>query len=266
MQCPKCFKILNKENNSYKCSNNHCYDISKEGYINLLLSKTNAGDNKELIDGRINFLSNDFYYPLVQEIIQILNNYYSNSSFNLCDCGCGIGYYSKHLINSLKNINLYGIDISKDAIKYAAKNDKKSHYIVASNQHIPFENDYFNTLLHIFSPIFEDEAFRVIKNDGLLIIVSPGKEHLFELKQQLYTNPYYNKIEEENFKFFERKISKNLQYKIQVNLTQFHDLIKMTPYYYKTKKEDIEKINFNDTLEITIDFIISVLSPHKKQA
>ena len=64
MQCPKCFNKLIRENNSYKCMNNHCYDISKEGYINLLLSKTNAGDNKDLIEGRINFLSKDFYYPL----------------------------------------------------------------------------------------------------------------------------------------------------------------------------------------------------------
>ena len=47
MQCPKCFKPLNKENNSYKCQNNHCYDISKEGYINLETLVANLGSAKE---------------------------------------------------------------------------------------------------------------------------------------------------------------------------------------------------------------------------
>lgn len=264
MQCPKCFNQLIKENNSYKCMNKHCYDISKEGYINLLLSKTNAGDNKDLIEGRINFLSKDFYYPLVNKIVEILNEKFNDSSFNLCDCGCGIGYYSKKINEANNNADLYGIDISKDAIKYAAKNDKKSLYVVASNQHIPFENNYFDVLLHIFSPIFEDEAYRIIKTNGILIVVTPGKEHLYELKQKLYSNPYYNKIEDQNYKFFTNKITTNLNYQISLNLSDFHNLIKMTPYYYKTKKEDIEKIKFEGSTSVTVDFIISIFLPHKK--
>ena len=51
--------------------------------------------------------------------------------------------------------------------------------------------------IHIFSPIFIEEAKRIIKDDGILIIVSPGKKHLYELKELLYSSPYYNKIEEE---------------------------------------------------------------------
>lgn len=261
MLCPKCFKELNKVNKSYVCVNNHTYDISKEGYVNLLLSKTNAGDNKELIDGRINFLNKNYYKPLSNEIISILDNKFKNNPFSLCDCGCGIGYYSKNLKTYFKKIDLYGCDISKDAIKYAAKHDNNSLYIVSSNQKIPFENNFFDCLIHIFSPIFEEEAKRILKNEGILILVTPGKEHLYELKQMLYSNPYYNKVEEQNFVNFIKTDEINLKYSININLEDFHNLIKMTPYYYKTKKEDIFKVNFKEQITITIDFIISLYNP-----
>lgn len=261
MICPKCFKKLTKINKSFICNNNHTYDISKEGYINLLLSKTNAGDNRELIEGRINFLNKNFYKPLADEIISILINRFKTNPFKLCDCGCGIGYYSKLFQKNLSNIELVGTDISKDAIKYAAKNDKTSTYIVSSNQKIPFENNYFDCLIHIFSPTFEKEAYRLLQKEGFLIIVSPGKEHLYELKQQLYSDPYYNKIEDNKCNLFSNILTKNLKYKINVTCDDFHNLIKMTPYYYKTKKEDINKIIFEDSLSITIDFIIHVFKP-----
>ena len=34
--CPVCKQQLNKENKSYKCDSNHCFDMAKEGYVNLL--------------------------------------------------------------------------------------------------------------------------------------------------------------------------------------------------------------------------------------
>lgn len=38
LACPKCHQQLHLENKTLKCENNHCYDISKRGYINLLLT------------------------------------------------------------------------------------------------------------------------------------------------------------------------------------------------------------------------------------
>mgnify|MGYP002227234967 FL=1 len=51
LACPKCHQQLHLENKTLKCENNHCYDISKRGYINLLLNPdkatNNPGDSKE---------------------------------------------------------------------------------------------------------------------------------------------------------------------------------------------------------------------------
>ena len=38
--CPVCKKILYKEDCSYRCENGHCFDIAKEGYLNLNLKNS----------------------------------------------------------------------------------------------------------------------------------------------------------------------------------------------------------------------------------
>ena len=61
MICPNCKQKLQKIDNSYKCINNHSFDISKQGYVNLLLNTSNSGDNKEMINARSIFLQKGYY-------------------------------------------------------------------------------------------------------------------------------------------------------------------------------------------------------------
>ena len=74
--CPKCKEKLVKIENSYKCLNNHSFDISKEGYVNLLLSKSNAGDNDLLIKSRHNFLNKGYYEDLAHKLKEIILQQY----------------------------------------------------------------------------------------------------------------------------------------------------------------------------------------------
>ena len=61
LACPKCHQPLILDGKTYKCQNNHCYDIAKSQYINLLLnpdkSTNNPGDNKESLMCRKNYLN-----------------------------------------------------------------------------------------------------------------------------------------------------------------------------------------------------------------
>ena len=64
-KCPVCNSSLSLVNKSYKCKNNHSYDLSKKGYVNLILANQghslNEGDSKEMIDSRRKFLQGEFY-------------------------------------------------------------------------------------------------------------------------------------------------------------------------------------------------------------
>ena len=72
MICPVCGKQLNKVLNTYRCLNNHCFDVSKEGYVNLLLNSKHSGDNKEMIRSRSLFLNKGYFEKLRQETIEVI--------------------------------------------------------------------------------------------------------------------------------------------------------------------------------------------------
>ena len=96
--CPKCGENLVAGENSLVCKNNHCYDIAKEGYVNLLLAnmkKTKMpGDDKLMVQARKTFLDKDYYGKLKTEINKAILDYQPKI---LLDAGCGTGYYSNNL-------------------------------------------------------------------------------------------------------------------------------------------------------------------------
>ena len=61
LYCPHCKNELNQANNTLKCINNHSYDISKKGFVNLLLANQhhsdNSGDEKGMILSRVIFIN-----------------------------------------------------------------------------------------------------------------------------------------------------------------------------------------------------------------
>ena len=262
MLCPKCRETLLKHSTAYSCLNGHSFDIAKEGYANLLLpNKKNSqfpGDNKEMVSARVAFLGKGYYEPLADTIGNLISDMGKRLE-NVLDAGCGVGYYSTHLKNLLKNrINLIGIDISKFAIQKAAKKDKDSSYFVGSIFDLPIENNSQDIILNIFSPKASEEFKRVLKDDGCIIQVMPGKRHLYELKKLLYGDSTYENDNEFDYDGFKLEKSKELTYTINVNQEDLMHVFSMTPYLYKTKLEDIEKLKLVNSIDITIDFIIMI--------
>ena len=78
--CPVCGKNLNKCDNAYKCGENHSFDLSKSGYVNLLLSKhigkTVHGDNKLMVKARRDFLDKGYYSGLKDLLCTMAAKYF----------------------------------------------------------------------------------------------------------------------------------------------------------------------------------------------
>ena len=47
--CPVCGKILFIEQKNYKCENGHCFDIAKQGYVNLLPAELPGADESPTV-------------------------------------------------------------------------------------------------------------------------------------------------------------------------------------------------------------------------
>ena len=270
--CPVCKENLIKDvlNKMYKCENNHTYDIAKEGYVNLLISNQkrskNPGDSKEMVLARVEFLSKGYYGLLSDKINQMIVeslNKDNNDKFNIMDLGCGEGYYLTNLKNYMdeKNIkaNYYGMDVSKEAVKYASKTNKDCVWAVGNNFHIPAENKSIDCILSVFSPIDIDECNRVLKDDGVFVRVLPRTNHLIQLRNIIYSEVHLNeKVYKANDEENEYIKESNVTIDINLNKEEIISLLKMTPHYWKSTAENKEKLDSYESLDITIDMRIGV--------
>lgn len=254
MICPNCGKKLYKNEKTYKCENNHSYDISKQGYINLLLNSKNSGDNKEMINSRHQFLNKGYFDQLLKSICDIIKPLNID---NILDIGCGEGYYDRGIKQNL-DVNITGLDISKEACLKAAKLSKDILYVVGSSNKLPFENNEFDLLLNIFAPHDEEEFSRVC--DKYILKVIPNKEHLIELKELLYDEVVIKEEKKLSFEKFEEIKYEHVKYQVVVD--DLFELFKMTPYFYKTNY-DMKLFEENKNVLMTCDFSIILYKKNK---
>ena len=250
--CPVCSGRLFKLSASLKCMNGHSFDISKEGYVNLLMSNAKGkrhGDDKLMVKSRKEFLDKGYYAPLREAVAKILG-----SGKTVLDSGCGEGYYT----SAFEEDNLVlGIDISKDALKFASKRCIKSKFAVASISDIPLPDSSIDAVVNIFAPDSKEEFLRVLKKDGRYITVTPMENHLLNLKKTIYEKPYLNPKPQISREDFELISSTEIRYEIDLETNQdIVSLFKMTPYYYKTSKEDQQKVDNIARLKTEVEFLI----------
>lgn len=256
--CPKCHKKLKKTGKSLFCENGHCFDIARNNYINLLLCNKKKskfpGDDKTMISARNNFLEKGYFEKLRKAIEQIVDD---EKPTYILDAGCGTGYYSHNLE---QKYNVVAIDISKEAIHFTAKNNKNSLSIVSSIYELPLKDCCIDLILNIFAPKPKEEFKRILKNNGVIVEVVPGKEHLKELKEIMFGDDTVSNKEKFAFSDFKLKSSNKLKYSVKIiENDDVINLIKMTPYYYTGGRQNEDKFNQIKSLDVTFDFIINVL-------
>ena len=185
--CPLCQHPLTSNANGVGCPSRHQFDRAKEGYVNLLpvqhKNSKNPGDNPAMIAARRHFLTAGHYQPLANAIEQLLPR---EGVHTLLDIGCGEGYYSQFISQHRPNCLIYGIDISKAAVKAAAKSAPGQHFAVASAYQLPLADASMDAMLRVYAPSDDQQMHRVLKPGGYLLTVTPAPEHLLQFKQRVY--------------------------------------------------------------------------------
>jgi 23S rRNA (guanine745-N1)-methyltransferase len=270
LKCPVCNLALKKQEKQYVCLNNHSYDIASKGHINLLLANQkntkDPGDGKEMMEGRRDFLNKGYYHKFSEALNQVIISNINGNHTNILDAGCGEGYFLWRLKeaiygneSNIKDSNFFGVDISKAAVTYAAKRDKKINFIVGSNFNLPIMSNTIDIIIRNFAPSDESELKRVLKNNGKLVVVTPGVQHLYGLKELLYVNARKHEEKETIFEGF--RLIQRTAVKYNINLEYSEDiksLITMTPYYWTFDNSMREKAYETSKLSTELDFNISV--------
>lgn len=252
--CPVCGKPLYRSDKTMRCENNHSYDISSKGYVNLLgPGKSARGDDADMVAARRRFLNSGNYDALRCGICEELSTIEFET---LLDAGCGEGYYTKRICDEFEAAKIYGLDISKKAAEKASALCKTANICVASAYRMPYADNSFDCILNVFSPLAADEYKRVLKKDGRFIMAAPLPEHLSELKRIVYDSVNIKSMKDTDMEGFRLVSQKQTLYKMQLDTQLLKDLFTMTPYYHKTSFEDKAKLDDVDNLTVTAAFII----------
>lgn len=236
--CPLCQHALVLKDRAYLCAQQHQFDVSKEGYVNLLpvqhKRSKDPGDNKAMMQARFQFLSAGHYQPMRDALGETLKTLLTKiPTPQLLDLGCGEGYYTHHLKNVLHNASLFGLDISKIMIQSAAKRHADCHFLVASSQRLPFSDTQFDAVIRIFAPCHAKELTRTIKDHGIMVTVTPGPQHLYQLKEQIYQQVHLHDIPVETLPHFELESEQDIAYPMTLSAEQATLLLQMTPFAWR---------------------------------
>jgi methionine biosynthesis protein MetW len=97
----------------------------------------------------------------------------------LLDVGCGEGSFIIQVREKFEEV--YGVDISDDAVELSLKNDITAKKANLNNEPLPFPDNYFDAVVtldvieHVFDPVFFlDEVRRVLAPGGYTIISTPN--------------------------------------------------------------------------------------------
>lgn len=263
-KCPVCDGFMQHREHCWSCNKGHSFDVARSGYVNLLpvqrKRSKNPGDNPLMMRARRSFLDKGFYQPLRQSLEEIVLRY-GNAGGVLLDAGCGEGYYTEGAAKALEEagaaMQIYGVDISKYAVDAAAKRCAGGRFAVGSVFHLPVADRCCDLLLTIFAPYCGKEFQRVLKKGSTMVMVIPGRMHLWGLKEAVYDTPYPNVVHDyplEGFAFLQADyVDSVLEL---TNPADIQNLFQMTPYYYKTGREEHARLERLETLTTQISFEI----------
>jgi 23S rRNA (guanine745-N1)-methyltransferase len=273
LQCPVCRSPLLNAPDGFQCSNNHAFDMAREGYVNLLLAhqknSKQPGDSKEMIRSRTRFLELGLYNRIsdgvnsaVAACLPVQGN---EGMFTILDAGCGEGFYLARLKTFLggksatpAEFEYYGVDISKFGVRRAAKRDRTINWFVAGIRNLPFAGSSLDVIVNVFSPIDVEEFWRVLRQDGMLVTVTPGPQHLNGLRKVIYAKDARehaaSTITREAGSRFSLSSEERITYLVELqNREAIMDLLAMTPYYWNIDRATMARVEALDRLALDVD-------------
>ena len=159
LRCPVCRGALTLNGRTLRCAQGHCFDLAKEGYAHLLpIQKRHAadpGDAKEMVAARRAFLQAG-HYDLFRSALAELCLEYGPPAPRIVDAGCGEGSYDETVLAAFaaagREARLIGFDLSKPAVRLAAKLVPEAFFAVGGSFCAPVADGWADLLLNVFSP------------------------------------------------------------------------------------------------------------------
>jgi 23S rRNA (guanine745-N1)-methyltransferase len=188
LACPHCAQALTRHERSLRCPAGHSFDLAKQGYVSLLAgdAHTGTGDTAEMVAARADFLAAGHYRPIADALAEAASAAPAAPAVApgglVADLGAGTGHYLAHVLDALPGRVGAALDISKYALRRAAKAHPRIGAVVCDAwRPLPLRDASADLMLNVFAPRNGPEIRRVLRPGGTLLLVSPTARHLREL-------------------------------------------------------------------------------------
>jgi len=255
--CPICAAPLQVCDRTLACDLNHCFDISRKGYVNLVPAQHRnskaPGDHEEMVAARRRFLAQGYYRLLRECLAATLDELLIEGA--VADLGCGEGYFTAALVSHCRQI--YGVDVSKAAINAACRHSEPINWVVASTTQLPLRTSGFELAMVVMAPM-SDDVIRILKPGGYLIRVTPAAAHLWEFKSLVYAQPRKHQRATADLNGFSLERTLTIEDQVWIEGSSLTDLLVMTPMRYRTAKTWAKTLAKQPALSLSVAFTLDV--------
>ena len=259
--CPLCRHVLQRDARTWRCEKGHSFDVAREGYVNLLPVQHKAsrdpGDDAQMVTARRAFLQAGYYQPLRDAIFECLAPLGAQGGL---DIGCGEGYYSGALTQAAREV--IGLDISRAAIRLAAKRFPGVTWLVGSGAMLPLQADAVDWVCNIFTQLHVDEMWRVLRPGGHVLLVTPAPGHLLSLREQLFDTVRAYDAEKFTAGFgdrFSQQSQRTLCFSMTLDQPALRQLLQMTPYAWRATQARRQALETNEIFTTQAAFRLTLL-------
>ncbi len=222
-----------------------------------------------MIQARTRFVGRGFYQSLVLAVGEIVHraagDMIGQAHPSILDVGCGEGYLIggvKHYLDerlSGWSVCYLGSDVSKEAVRHAARNHPEILFVVAdTNGKLPFAS--IDLLINSFAPRNPVEFHRITGPGARAVVVIPTSRHLIEARQAFNLLSIQEEKErlvvEQLGSWFDLVRVQPLDYQITLGQGDLGDLIAMTPNFWHRAKRGIEGKVLPESLRTTVSLSI----------
>ncbi|KAB8160204.1 methyltransferase type 11 [Streptomyces sp. 3MP-14] len=242
LRCPVCGAGLGPAERAARCPAGHSFDLARQGYLGLAGGQgggagAGAGaanaDSAAMVEARSAFLGAGHYAPLTSALARLAGQLAPPDGLSL-DAGGGTGHHLAGVLDALPGAVGLTLDVSRFALRRAARAHPRMGAASADVwRGLPVRTGAFNLLLNVFAPRNGAEFHRALTPGGALLVVTPGPEHLSELRAArglLAVDPAKEKrLRHALAGHFVQEAEERLTFGLRLTADEARDLVAMGP-------------------------------------
>ncbi|KPM50218.1 methyltransferase type 12 [Frankia sp. R43] len=185
-----------------RCAEGHSFDVERSGYLNLRTGRARrvVGDTAEMVRARADFLGRGHFAPLTSRLTQLARKPPGASPARpaglaagaaagpelALEIGAGTAHHLAAIVDDCPDRLGLAADVSKFALRRAARAHPRIGAVAFDvADRWPLPDASVDVLLDVFAPRNLPQMRRLLRPGGVLLLVTPGDDHLVELRDAL---------------------------------------------------------------------------------